>query len=392
MKTWMMAMAAVLLGSIAGIASTWAEFSSVDEEFQRDRQPTKKTSFPENQDGVAVAVVLNGEEHDFGTMGNNTSRSHTFRIKNVGTAPLQLEQGETTCKCTISKLENRFIQPEEIVDVTLEWTPKDYSPEFRQSARIHTNDPNNPTIKLVVTGQVTFAVRMVPNDLVFSSISSDKESLGRIRVYGYREKTVKIEKHEFSNREIEEHFDLNIRPLSEDELDKEPGALSGLELIVRIKPGLPLGAIRQTIRLTTNIEELDTLEIPVLGSVVSDISVLGRNFDSHNNLLDLGLVKSSKGAKVKLFILVKGPYQETVTLTIGKIDPDDVLRVTIGDPIKNSSGKSLSYPLTIEIPAGSRAVNRLGSRQAKRGKILIESTHPTAKQIQLYVSFATEGS
>ena len=42
------------------------------------------------------------------------------------------------------------------------------------------------------------------------------------------------------------------------------------------------------------------------------------------------------------------------------------------------------------IPAGSRLVNRMGTRQAKMGKIVIETTHPTMKTVPIRVKFAVE--
>jgi hypothetical protein len=46
------------------------------------------------------------------------------------------------------------------------------------------------------------------------------------------------------------------------------------------------------------------------------------------------------------------------------------------------------YPLDVEVLKGSPITNRLGTKQGKAGKIVLGTTHPTAKEVQLFVRFA----
>ena len=68
-----------------------------------------------------------------------------------------------------------------------------------------------------------------------------------------------------------------------------------------------------------------------------------------------------------------------------------MLRASIGSPAGTESG-ALLYPVKLEIPKGSRLINRLGSADPKKleglGEVLIDTTHPQAKQLLLYVRFA----
>ncbi len=89
-------------------------------------------------------------------------------------------------------------------------------------------------------------------------------------------------------------------------------------------------------------------------------------------------------------ILVKGPRREETKLTLQEVDPKDVLAVKLGEAQKINAGAVYMYPLNIEIPAGSRLVNRMGTEQAKMGKIVIETTHPTMKTVPIRVKFAVE--
>ena len=132
-------------------------------------------------------------------------------------------------------------------------------------------------------------------------------------------------------------------------------------------------------------------QIPVNGTVVGDIAVLGpKHFDSQQNRLTFGRVRRSEGAKVTLQVLVKGPHKSETTLGSIKVDPPDVLRAVIGPSKETRKGGPLLFPLTLEIAPNSRSVNHLDGDQADPVRVVIETTHPHAKRIQLLVEFVVE--
>jgi len=75
---------------------------------------------------------------------------------------------------------------------------------------------------------------------------------------------------------------------------------------------------------------------------------------------------------------------------VQKVDPQDVLAVELDEPHEINAGAVYMHPLNIAIPPGSRLVNRMGTEQAKMGRIVIETTHPDIKTILVYVKFAVE--
>src|SRR5262245_45718222 len=54
---------------------------------------------PPSDDAPRVEVVE--PNFQFGTMERGRTRSHRFEVKNVGNAPLKLQVGQTSCKCTL---------------------------------------------------------------------------------------------------------------------------------------------------------------------------------------------------------------------------------------------------------------------------------------------------
>ncbi|PQO30867.1 DUF1573 domain-containing protein [Blastopirellula marina] len=129
-----------------------------------DSQP--KTTEPEKHPKVEVDRT----EFNFGTMERFESSTHTFTIRNVGDAPLQLEVGPSSCSCTLAGLEESGVQPGEETHIKLEWTLKFKEGPFRQTATILTNDPDRPEILFAVEGFTQEAVKFTPSTLVFSEI------------------------------------------------------------------------------------------------------------------------------------------------------------------------------------------------------------------------------
>ena len=171
----------------------------------------------------------------------------------------------------------------------------------------------------------------------------------------------------------------------------EKHASGAEEVTLAVKSGLLLGPINQTIQLEVQAKEKHTFEIPIDGTVVSDITLVGNSrLDSENNVLRMGPVKRSEGAKADLRVLVKGPHRENVQLTVGEVDPEGILRATLGQPSKIADGAILLFPLTIEVAKDARVINRLGTDQGPSGRVVINTTHPQAKQVILRVRFATE--
>ena len=230
-----------------------------------------------------------------------------------------------------------------------------------------------------------------PADLSFSFAVANDGAKATVHLLGFNVKDLQILSHEFTHQHTASFFSLDWRPTEADELRDKQGATIGLTGTLTVKPGLPLGPINQTIQLKTNVTEVDQLELDISGTVVSDISIVGPSqFVEKHSVLMFGVIERDQGAKTTLRILVKGPHRQDVKLIVKQIDPADVLKASLGEAREINAGVVRMYPLEIEVPPGSRLVNRMGSDQAKFGKIVLESTHPTVKEIPINVKFAVE--
>jgi hypothetical protein len=148
---------------------------------------------------------------------------------------------------------------------------------------------------------------------------------------------------------------------------------------------LPLGAIKQKIRVRLNLPDEPVVEIPIEGNVEDVISVVGENWDDEHGMLTLGVVSGKTGIKAQLFLTVRGKNRDEVSFSLDQATPS-ALKVSFGEPKRQRSFTKV--PLTIEISKGTPSMNHLGSQQGKLGQIFIATTHPQAKSLRLLVRFA----
>ena len=393
-KTTTLVFLAVAMGAITGLAFTVKEFVGTDDPTRRlqVRETQSAGDSLSRQQSLPQVSVAGGLIHDFGAMPIDGKGTHTFVFQNTGDAALLVKTKSTTCKCTVSQLKQEVILPGRSTDVTLKWTPNGTSPDFRQRAEIETNDPYKPIVELTIHGRVIQALVPMPQAISLRRLPASKMVNHRVVVYSYNEEKFQLTGYELLNEEQASHFNVELDLATTDEdLAIDRFAKSASALQVTIRPGLPLGPIQQKLRLRTNLPDAPYLEIPIEGTVVGDISIVGPRFSSERNLLRLGAIDGRKGISTTLYVLVKGPHRDKTELSLGMVDPADVLQVTLGDRTEINRGLVYKYPLSIEIHPGSRNLNRLGTKTSSYAEIHIQSEHPEAKDVPVYVEFAIQG-
>ena len=383
----------IAAGLFLGIGSTWARYGWVSTASDlaatagRPRPAFAPEFAPEH--GPQPKVVVDKEDHDFGPVEREATVRHAFVLTNQGDYTLVLHKGGTSCmKCTLAALPKSQVQPGESVRVTVDYHAAIPNGPFRQTAIILTNDRARPRVELTVQGRVTSSFRAMPEELALSTFSAGEAKSGEFRLLSYVSDNFAVVSHEMLDAETADHYSVETTPLAAADLP-DPEAKSGCLVKVTVKPGLPLGPLQQKIRLVTNQKQTDGIEVPVHGTVASDISILGKDWNAEQAVLVLGDVKSSEGAVRNLTIWARGPYRHETKFSVGK-NSDPGLHVTLGEPQVISSGVSVRVPLRIEVPRGAASVNHLGTQLGKLARVTIETTHPDAKTLPVYVQYAVE--
>jgi hypothetical protein len=350
-------------------------------------------------DGATPRADAPETTHHFGTVGSGAKGRHAFLIRNTGSAPLTLTTGATSCSCTVSDLgtgdapgsgdaaaaPRKTIPPGGETTVGIQWTGKGPGGPFRQQATVLTNDPRRPEIAFVIEGTVVPTWKAVPDLLAVPRLSNQSATTISAKVFTYGKESPRIESLAAVDDRTKDFFTVTSLPLTVESIAAEPGATGGFALDVAVRPGLPIGPLRQILRMVLRIPEEITVEIPLEGSVSGDISFTGPAWDAGGQRLSLGQVSSRSGLSTKLFITARGPNREQVRPVVREVVPPSLdVQVGAAEPI--GSGAVLRIPLTVAIAPGSPPANHRGSEQAPVGRIVLETGLPDCPTISLPVS------
>ncbi|MEX0586919.1 MAG: DUF1573 domain-containing protein [Pirellulales bacterium] len=381
MKARYVVIASGLAGLAAGVGMTWAAFADVPplEIAKAARAPAA---------GKPPRLVVDTKVHNFGLIDRDSSVTHTFRITNVGGSTLTLKSGTTTCTaCTIAALSKKELAPGETAEVIVEYSARQAKPQFEQYATVLTNDPEQPRLELKIQGGTIRKFQILPDRVVLSNASASEPTTSELKVLCFLSDKLRVVDLAFEVNETSGFFEAKSEAIPPGELPGE--AKSGCRVLVTVKPGLPLGPFRQTIRLALESgddSKRTETEVYVEGAVVSDLSIVGPGWRSDAAVLSLGNVARDKGAKRTLNVLVRGAARRDVRVEPIELDPP-WLRVTLGEPAELNESV-IKIPLTVEIPPGRPPAIYLGTDQGKFGKILLGvKNHPYAKEIKMHVSF-----
>jgi hypothetical protein len=313
--------------------------------------------------------------------------SHEFVVKNTGNAPLTLKVSATSCKCTLGVATDKPILPGETTTVKMEWHVEGEPGRFRQTATLLTNDPLKSQIFLTIEGLISEAVSVRPQGFLFDRIALGAEKSADVLVLSFLDDNLKLEGGEFVPADKGEFFGVRIEPVGKDELSDDD-AKAGARVTLTAKPGLPVGAISNRFRLRTNLPDAPTVEIPMSGRVVGEISVHGSDFDDERGVLRLGSVKSSEGKVARLNLVVRGEGAADVKFQVASLDPSE-LRVTIGES-RRLNDNLAHVPVEVAVAPDTQPMVRLGTAQGREGRIILSTSHRSVHEVSIGVRFSVE--
>lgn len=331
----------------------------------------------------------------FGTVVAGGRGSHEFVIRNAGDAPLELTKGATSCTCTVSDFEEneggstraKVVPPGDSVKLKVSWKGRGEGP-FRQQASVLTNDPRRPQIAFAVEGVVApGTARVMPPTIVLPKASASTGDRVSARIFTFGTEPPTVTSLTVDDDKTSQLYSLSSAPLEPAEVAAENGATGGVLVTADIHPGLPLGPLRQTIRVVLTVPEETVVEIPIEGSVTGDLALAGQAWDSSHEQLRLGTVSSTKGLRTSLFLTAKGPHRSAVRPTVRETVPS-VLEVAVDDGTPIGNGNVIRFQISISIPPGSEPANNACTAQAPAGRIVLETGHPASPTLTIPVCVA----
>jgi hypothetical protein len=91
---------------------------------------------------------------DFGQVKEGQILKHDFLLKNKSQKALNITGTNTSCGCTVSKVEKNTLLPEEETLIEVKFNSVGYSGAVTQYVYVNTDNPENPILKFMIKAQV----------------------------------------------------------------------------------------------------------------------------------------------------------------------------------------------------------------------------------------------
>lgn len=334
--------------------------------------------------------------HEFGTVRVGATGAHRFVIRNTGSAALTLSRGATSCSCTVSDFETseggdpdgeKIVPPGDETLVTVQWRGKGDGGPFRQQATIFTSDPRRPEVVFVVQGTVVPTWKAVPAALQMPRLSATAGEQAVVRLFTYGIEPPRVAAVSVDHPDADRFFAATASPLDAAAVAAEPGATGGVLVAVDVRPGLPQGRLRATVKVAMRLPEEVTAEIPLDGTVAGSLLLAGAAWDSSQQALLLGTVSGRKGMRTQVFLTARGDHRDRLRPVVREVVPA-TLEVTVGEPSPVGGGNVVRVPISLAIPPGSPPANHLCSEQGPPGRIVLDTGHPDSPTLTIPVCVA----
>lgn len=340
---------------------------------------TKDVGPPIAKTGPYPKAVVDKVDYDFGTMSLREKGTHTFTIRNDGQSDLVLmaRPEDRTCQCTAATLSSETpVSPGGSVDVTLNWEIKSMSSEFRHSALIRTNDPENKTVKLEIMGKVEDSLMVIPpGQWEIGELNPKGPTTFQASMHSPLLEDFTIEKLECANPLVSATWE----PMS-DEKKTQFQAKAGYEVLVTVAPGSPIGHFSERLTFHTSDELHKEVTIPVHGTRPGPIEFFGAGYHSEASALLMGEFPAKVGKEVTLSVIVRD-FDGELQLTDYKQQSNTVKVEFARD--EKFAGKNQRYQLKIIVPPGEPQ----DRQRANSERINLFFNHPEAEQVRMRIDF-----
>lgn len=322
--------------------------------------PKPNPGAPTASQNAPVIQVLE-QTYNFGEAFEGAELVREFKVKNTGKADLQIDQVRPSCGCTIASFD-RTIPPGGEGKITLKVSLKGFHGNFKKTATVFSNDPQNPRAMLIIQGKINAVLEIRPSTNIAFRGMADQQTEKTIDLVGTTKpfKIVKVE----SNLADKVRYQIET---------VEEGKHYRLKVANLVKQGNYSGFVK----CLTNVPEKPEIQVRVSGYLEGEISVKPMT-------LLVGKFSAQQVIRAGKVIVVsnrKKPFQ------IKKLTYDENLIQVKQEPLTQGSGFGLEItPKVDSLPAG------VEGRYQTTLTILTDVPSDEPQTVQIHIIKAPAGS
>lgn len=217
--------------------------------------------------GRIPIIEVPGKEFDLGTIPNDKPTEAEMPVKNIGSAPLVIEELSTACGyCVQPSIDdkNRTIPPGHTAHIDLKFLPTGVPGfEGRKAITIRSNDPRSVTTTIDIVAKIEPEFSVTPNELVFGEVEKGTTPEKSLIWRQVQEEPIEVKGVEPHKQGEFYTATLKKRPESEWQQAGKPEYL----ITVKLKPSVPVGHFYDALKINTSCERLKHFAIPIHADV-----------------------------------------------------------------------------------------------------------------------------
>lgn len=275
-------------------------------------------------------IIFEEYLYDFGQADRGETITHIYKFKNSGKKKLIISKVRSSCGCMAALLSDKEIPPGGTGQVEVKFDTGRRRGKQMHTVYVHSNDPDEPLVKLNLSGTVKTYVTISPTRIYLGSIRKGKGTIKRINIFE-GEEGLKIIKTEPSSKYLfAEVFQM------------ASGKGGDYEVIVALSPETPIGPIKEQITIYTNNLKRPRIEILIRGEVKGDIEIFPKS-------LLFGSVKKKDTPSRQVIILTRSSGD----LKIEKVE-NSIQSISVQlSPLEKGKKYVLTAQLKPDMPEGS---------------------------------------
>jgi len=220
------------------------------------------------QTGGSPSLMVPSKIIDAGVVSQGVVVDAVFDLVNEGDAKLVVKAVRPTCGCTVADFDEE-IAPGATGHVAAKLDTKDFAGPISKSVLVMTDDPQNPTVTLVIKADIRPFIEILPRPLIrFNAVLHEPMNQTFIVVGADPEKDISVRSVESSVPFIT----TSMRPLAADELVAGKSKTQ-YEVTLSLTDEAPVGPVNAVLSVNTNLKEAPMVPVKVYGVVRALIHV-----------------------------------------------------------------------------------------------------------------------
>jgi len=220
------------------------------------------------QTGGSPSLIVPSKIIDAGVVSQGVMVDAVFDLVNEGDAKLVVKAVRPTCGCTVADFDKE-IAPGATGHVKAKLDTKDFSGPISKSILVMTDDPQNPTVTLVIKADIRPFVEILPRPLIrFNAVLNEPMNQTFIVVGADPEAALTVRSVESSVPFLA----TSMRQLGGDELI-EGKSKSQYEITLSLTDDAPVGPVNAVLSVNTDLKEAPTVPVKVYGVIRALIHV-----------------------------------------------------------------------------------------------------------------------